>query len=119
LAQADQERATITTWLETGSPTSVERLPSTVIPSNFTLRQNYPNPFNPLTQIRYSIPQSGYVSLKVFNLLGQEVAALSAGVKQPGNYVVTFDGARLASGVYFYQLQANNYVKTKKLILLK
>jgi hypothetical protein len=119
LAQADQERAIINTWLETGSPASVQGLLSSAIPSSFTLSQNNPNPFNPITQIKYSIPARGHASLKVYNLLGQEVATLFAGIRQPGNYEATFNGKELASGVYFYQLQANNYVKTKKLILLK
>jgi endo-1,4-beta-xylanase len=86
---------------------------------SYVLSQNYPNPFNPITQIRYSVPQSGYVSLKVYNLLGTEVATLFAGVRQAGNYIAAFDGKELASGVYLYRLQANNFMETKKLILLK
>ena len=89
------------------------------VPQVFKLYNNYPNPFNPLTQIPYSIPQSGYISLKVYNLLGEEVVTLFAGVQQPGKYLATFDGRGLASGVYLYQLKAKNYVKTKKLLLLK
>jgi endo-1,4-beta-xylanase len=88
-------------------------------PKVFALDQNYPNPFNPTTQIKYSVPQSGYVSLKVYNLFGAEVATLFAGVRQSGNYTATFSGNGLASGVYFYRMQANNFTDTKKLILLK
>jgi endo-1,4-beta-xylanase len=88
-------------------------------PTTFALQQNYPNPFNPTTQIRYAVPQSAYVSLKVYNLLGQEVATLFAGMRRAGNYVATFDGAGLGSGVYFYQLRTNDFVGTKKLTLLK
>jgi endo-1,4-beta-xylanase len=88
-------------------------------PKVFALSQNYPNPFNPTTQIKYSVPQSGYISLKVYNLLGVEVATLFAGVRQAGNYIAAFDGKELASGVYLYRLQANNFMETKKLILLK
>jgi hypothetical protein len=89
------------------------------VPKEYSLSQNYPNPFNPTTQIRYSIPRTGYVSLKVYDLLGQEVATLHAGVQQAGSYVATFDGTGLASGVYFFRMQASNFVETKKLILLK
>ena len=88
-------------------------------PKTFTLSQNFPNPFNPTTQIKYSTPQSGYVSLKVFNLLGVEVATLFDGVRQPGNYVARFDGSGLPSGGYLYRLQAYNFIGTKKFILLK
>ncbi len=89
------------------------------IQTEFKLSKNYPNPFNPLTQIAYSVPKSGYISLKVYNLLGQEVATLFEGVRHAGNYVVTFDGRELSGGVYLYQLKANKFIETKKLILLK
>jgi len=89
------------------------------IPSKFILEQNYPNPFNPSTTIKYSVPQSGEVSLKVYNLIGEEVATLSSGFLQAGNYTATFNGSNLASGVYFYRLQASNFVETKRLVLLK
>jgi hypothetical protein len=85
----------------------------------FNLAQNYPNPFNPETHINYSIPQSGYISLKVYDLLGQDVATLFEGVRQSGNYEVIFDGKGLTSGVYLYRLVANNFIQTKKLILLR
>jgi len=85
----------------------------------FMLSQNYPNPFNPSTLIKYSIPQNSFISLKVFNLLGQEVAVLSEGYQQVGNYSVSFDGTELSTGVYLYQLEANDFLETKKLLLLK
>lgn len=89
------------------------------IPRTFTLRQNYPNPFNPTTQIGYTVPQAAYVSLKVYNLLGQEVQTLYDGVHQAGNYVATFDGTKLPSGVYVYRLRSDNFVETKKLVLVR
>jgi endo-1,4-beta-xylanase len=92
---------------------------SAEISKGFLLAQNFPNPFNPATQIKYSIPQNSYVSLKVFTLLGIEVATLFEGVRQPGNYEVTFDAGKLASGIYLYRLSSNNFVETKKFILLK
>jgi endo-1,4-beta-xylanase len=88
-------------------------------PKSFVLGQNYPNPFNPATWINYSVPQNGYISLKVYNLLGEEVATLFEGSQLAGNYVVSFDGTQLVNGVYLYQLKANNYKETKKLTLLK
>ncbi len=85
----------------------------------YTLDQNYPNPFNPSTTIRYSIPNDGYVTLKVFNVLGQEIQTLVSQKQKTGNYSVVFDASRLASGIYFYQINAGTFVSTKKLVLLK
>ena len=87
--------------------------------TTYALNQNHPNPFNPSTRISYGLPEAGFVSLKVYNLLGMEVATLFDGVRQPGNYDATFNGNGLASGVYFYTLEAENFVETKKLLLLK
>ena len=89
------------------------------IPTNFSLSQNYPNPFNPSTVIKYSIPQSGFVTLKVYNLLGQEVAGLVNQEQKPGNYNVNFDASDLASGVYMYRLQSGDFSYTKKMVFLK
>lgn len=89
------------------------------LPKTYSLSQNYPNPFNPTTQICYSIPKDEYVSLKVYNLLGEEVAVLTTGFRPAGNYVVTFNGSKFASGIYFYRLKADEFVETKKLILSK
>jgi Secretion system C-terminal sorting domain len=88
-------------------------------PTKFILNQNYPNPFNPTTTIRYSIPQSGFVILKVFNLLGQEVATLVNQEQKSGEYNVDFDASNLASGIYMYKIQSGNFNLTKKMILLK
>ena len=100
--------------------TAVQLQPqSNAIPKSFVLNQNYPNPFNPSTTISFSIPQGSKVSLKVYNILGQEVATLVDDYKQAGEYRVQFDAGKLASGVYFYRLQASNFVQAKKLLLLK
>ncbi|MGD1044614.1 MAG: polysaccharide deacetylase family protein [Bacteroidota bacterium] len=88
-------------------------------PKSFDLSQNYPNPFNPATQINYSVLHSSYITLKVTNLLGQEVATLFKGIRQPGNYETTFDGSKLTSGVYFYKLQMAEFTAIKKMLLLK
>ena len=89
------------------------------LPAAYTLEQNYPNPFNPATTIKYSIPRYSFVSLKVFDVLGNEVAELVDGMKQAGNYTVSFNGKRLSSGVYIYQLNVDNFLKARKFVLLK
>ncbi len=99
--------------------TNIKDKGSLTIPEEFYLSQNYPNPFNPTTTIRYSIPQNSKVTLKVYDILGREVATLVNEAKQPGNYEVAFNGSGLASGIYFYRLQAGNFSATKKLILMK
>jgi hypothetical protein len=86
---------------------------------NFDLGQNYPNPFNPTTMIRYQLPVSSLVSLRVYNLLGQEVATLFEGIGPPGTYEATFDGSKLAGGVYLYRLTTGDFMETKKLILVR
>jgi hypothetical protein len=99
--------------------TAVGKNPSGSLPKEYALGQNYPNPFNPTTTIQYQIPASGLTTLKVYNLLGQEVATLVDGLVPVGSHQVTFDATRLTSGVYFYTLHSGNYVSTKKLMLLK
>jgi hypothetical protein len=88
-------------------------------PLTYSLSQNYPNPFNPVTEISYSIPQTGKVSLRVFNLLGQEVAVLVDGTKPAGAYKVSFDGSQLPSGIYMYRLETDGYTMSKKMVLMK
>ncbi|MGA8263134.1 MAG: T9SS type A sorting domain-containing protein, partial [Ignavibacteriaceae bacterium] len=89
------------------------------IPENISLYQNYPNPFNPITTINYSIPATLYVTLKVYDLLGREVAKLVHEEKPRGVYKVNFDGSKLSSGIYFYRLQAGSFSETKKILLIK
>ncbi|MCF7885778.1 MAG: family 43 glycosylhydrolase [Candidatus Marinimicrobia bacterium] len=88
-------------------------------PKKYSLAQNYPNPFNPTTKITYSIPEMSHISLIVYNPLGQKIKTLFEGVKPAGNYITFFNGSDLASGVYYYQLQSDKFIKTKKLVLLK
>jgi xylan 1,4-beta-xylosidase len=85
----------------------------------FQLFQNYPNPFNPTTHISYSVPRNSFITLKAYNLLGQEIRTLFEGIRQPGNYTATFNGKGISSGVYLCTMKAENFVETKKLILLK
>lgn len=92
---------------------------SSHLPLAYRLDNNYPNPFNPKTVIEYSLPQTEMVSLKVFNVLGQEVAKLKHEVQRAGRYRVSFDASNLATGLYFYRLQTPNFVQVKKMILVK
>ena len=85
----------------------------------YHLFQNYPNPFNPATTIRFSLPQREHVTLKIFDLLGKEVATLIEEDLDPGEHAVVFDGNGLSSGVYLYHLQAGSFVERKKLVLLR
>lgn len=88
-------------------------------PTHFSLSQNYPNPFNPVTTINYQLPMSGNVTLKVFDVLGKEVASLVNEKKEAGSYTVEFSVTNLASGTYFYRLKAGDFIQTKKMIILK
>ncbi len=92
-------------------------------PSEYILKQNYPNPFNPSTTISFSIPQTSFVTIKVYDVLGREVAILVNEEKSPGNYSVNFNESNLPSGVYLYKLESasfnGRYTSTKKMVLLK
>jgi probable HAF family extracellular repeat protein len=112
--------------LDTETSTSVENNSLVNLPEEFTLLQNYPNPFNPSTTIKYSIPnvtlsgvEGSRVQIKVYDVLGNEVATLINEEKAPGVYSVAFDASRFSSGVYFYKLQSGTFFETKKMILLK
>jgi hypothetical protein len=85
----------------------------------YRLFQNYPNPFNPVTKISYDIPKQGFVSIKIYDMLGKEVATLVNENKGIGSYIVDFDGSSLSSGVYFYRLESNGFIATKKMMLIK
>jgi hypothetical protein len=122
------------TWTGTGAPTTSPyfynchaRLAlvtaaddqDVLIPATWSLEQNYPNPFNPTTEITYSVPRAEQMTLKIFNLLGEEVATLFDGVVQVGQHTVTFDGANVASGVYMYKLESASFTATHKMVLMK
>ncbi len=89
------------------------------IPKAYALNQNYPNPFNPSTKINFQISKLEFVSLKVYDVLGNEVSTLVNEKKSPGNYDVAFDASSLSSGIYFYQIKAGNFIQTKKMTLIK
>ena len=89
------------------------------VANNYYLFQNYPNPFNPSTMIKYKIPESGLVTIKVYDALGREIATLVNEEKPVGSYEIKFDGSNLSSGVYFYRLNFDSFISIKKMILLK
>jgi len=110
--------------------TSISSGENEILPIKFSLAQNYPNPFNPTTKIKYSIPSTGtsslstsggmkLVQLKVYDILGNEVATLVNEEKPAGEYEVEFNASKLPSGIYFYRLKAGNFIQTKKMILIK
>ena len=88
-------------------------------PDKFELSQNYPNPFNPSTTIKYSVANAGFVTIKLYNIVGEEVATLVNEEEPAGYYQIKFNASNLASGIYFYTLTAGNFRETKKLVLLK
>lgn len=109
------------TWTEIPfnvlNPTGLNESPSII--AKYSLSQNYPNPFNPSTKIKYSIAGTQMVTLRVYDILGNEVTSLVNEIKQPGTYEVTFDGAKLSSGIYFYKLTSGPFTQTRKFVLLK
>jgi len=98
--------------------TSIDEFGSS-IPTKYSLEQNYPNPFNPSTKIRFALPKSGNVTLKVFDISGQVVATLVNGNLQAGEFEYTLDGSNLSSGIYFYRIQAENFNSVRQMILIK
>lgn len=91
----------------------------TELPDEYSVSQNFPNPFNPTTNIKYSIPQDNYVSIKIYNLLGKEVMNLINDFKKAGSYSISFDGSNLPSGVYYYKIKAGEFVQIRKMVLIK
>ena len=102
-----------------GTLSSVEEYCSGIIPVQFILSQNYPNPFNPSTLIKYSVPIVTQVTIKVYDIIGNEIETLVDEEKAAGTYQLTYYAEQLPAGVYFYKVQAGNLVETKKMVLLK
>jgi hypothetical protein len=111
------------TWSIQGSLLTItsgtEQVETDVPPTAYALSQNFPNPFNPSTAIQFDIPSEGNATLKVYDIIGQEVAVLVNDNLSAGRYRTTWDASRVASGVYFYRLQAKDFVQTRKLLLLR
>ncbi len=100
-------------------PVGVRDDMSNIIPDNYFLSNNYPNPFNPKTVIEYAVPREELVTLKIYNVIGQEITTLRNEIQKPGIYSVTFDASKLSSGLYFYRLQAGKFSQIKKMVLVK
>jgi hypothetical protein len=98
--------------------TAISQL-TTEVPDGYKLYQNYPNPFNPTTKIQFSLHKAGFVTLKVYDLLGREITTLVSEYKNAGTYVVDFDASDLSSGVYFYRMESNGFSDVKKMLLLR
>jgi len=107
----------VTTFMSSGDAVTAEN--SSSILKSFKLYQNYPNPFNPTTQINFEIPEKSFISLKVYNLLGEEVEELAGGEYSAGTHSVIFNASRLANGIYFYTLKTRDFMSTRKMIILK
>ena len=101
------------------SETVVNGIDESSIINEYKLYQNYPNPFNPTTTIAYILPKTSFVTLKVYDMLGREVSTLVSNTKPAGKYTVKFDGSELSSGIYICQLRANNFIESKKFVLMK
>jgi len=99
-------------------PIGIEPI-STEMPASFSLYQNYPNPFNPTTNIRFDIQKTGFINIKIFDVLGREISTLVNEQLKPGTYEVDWDGSGFTSGVYFYKLSTESYTETKKMMLIK
>lgn len=91
----------------------------TEIPEEYSLYQNFPNPFNPTTEIKFSLPVDTKISLKVFDVLGNDIYELAEGFMKSGNHSIIFDASRLPSGVYFYSLRTEGFVSTRRMLLVK
>jgi len=117
------------TTFEPHGPSALPRLMAAVaaseamnlneVPAEYALGQNYPNPFNPQTIITYSLPDAGSVTLRVFNVIGQEVATLVNGVKEAGRHQVVFDASGMSSGLYLYLIQVNGFTASRRMLVLK
>ena len=107
-------------WFQGGTAVGIgDSPPADAIPREFALGQNYPNPFNPATTIKYALPRLSQVLLTIYNLRGEEVARLVDGEQPSGYHAATWDASTVSSGIYFYRLQAGEFVGTKKMVLLK
>ena len=101
-----------------GEPFGIQSL-NNEFPSSPSLSQNYPNPFNPVTKVKYDVPKSSFVKITIYDVLGREIETLVNQTQKPGSYEVTWNGSRFASGVYFYKLMTDEFVETKKMVLIK
>lgn len=107
-----------TAWIDSGNPTLITPAGNS-LPEKYYLEQNYPNPFNPTTHLKFAIPNPGFVSLKIYDVLGNEVAAIVNENLQPGTYEVNWNAASYPSGTYFYKLSSDAFIETRRMVLIK
>jgi len=93
--------------------------PISNMPSEYTLNQNYPNPFNPSTTIQFSLPENQFVTISVYNIIGEQIAELTSREYQAGTHSVSFEAGDIPTGMYLYRLETPNFIETKKMVLLK
>jgi hypothetical protein len=105
-------------WIDS-QVTGIPEPLTTNVPASYQLHQNYPNPFNPTSTIEFSLPKTGFVTLRIYNILGEEVETLVLEKLNAGKYKYNWDAGALASGLYLYRIQAGDYVESKKMILLR
>ena len=105
--------------LESANKSGVAKITVENIAQKYDLGQNYPNPFNPETKIKFVIGSEEFVTLTVYNIIGQEIETIISGNMEPGEYEVTFDGSNLSNGVYLYKLTAGSFTETKRMVLMK
>lgn len=120
--QKDSENKRINIWLENGKDPGIVNVDDKFdsdISAEFSLYQNYPNPFNPTTRIDYSVSNKSHVTIKVYDLLGRIITTLFDGIQNAGNHSIKFDAVNLSSGIYFYQLKTEEYISTRKMLLMK
>jgi hypothetical protein len=113
-AQANRPNTCLTMTPVTGTGNNTNQVPAT-----YSLSQNYPNPFNPVTKINFAIPKQGFVTLKVYDVLGREIRTLVNEVKTAGEYSVDFNASEFSSGVYFYRLESQGFTDIKRMMLVK
>ena len=106
-------------FVECNPPSGINVIPGDVLPETFALSQNYPNPFNPTTEINFDIPTRSHTTLRVYNILGQEVETLVDEEMPAGRYVAEWDASNYSSGVYFYKISSDDFIDTKKMVLIK
>lgn len=116
---ANIDTGSVKAWCLVVTYQTVIGIQTTEFPSYYSLDQNYPNPFNPVTSIKFSVPKQEFVTLKIYDLLGKEVAVLVNGITQAGFHTVDFNGGDLASGIYFYRINAGDFSSVKKMVLVK
>ena len=119
LTEDDSSRISTGFWFVSKELVTAIEADVKTIPQSFCLEQNYPNPFNPTTTIRFALPEQSFVRLSLYNVLGNEITVLVDDDMAPGEYDIVLDARNLSSGVYFYRIQTEGFIRTKKLMVLK